>query len=135
MDINRREFLKGTVWMGAAAVVAVCMSAKIADFGGGDLNAPVTSSALAELKKLGWEDAQEKSPDTDSRATWRDFPQRDASGVYRGVQPENAKKMEWLDHAFYDPCTVSPVKFAMDRSQEALDVSDHSPVIFDFKLK
>ena len=103
--------------------------------GGGDLNAPVTSSALAELKKLGWEDAQEKSPDTDSRATWRDFPQRDASGIYRGVQPENAKKMQWLDHAFYDPCSVSPVKFAMDRSQEALDVSDHSPVIFDFKLK
>ena len=36
MDINRREFLKGTAWMGAAAVVAGCMSAKIADFGGGE---------------------------------------------------------------------------------------------------
>ena len=103
--------------------------------GGGDLNAPVTSSALAELKKLGWEDAQEKSPDTDPRATWRDFPQRDASGVYRGVQPENAKKKEWLDHVFYDPDKVTPVKFALDRSQKALDVSDHSPVIFDFELK
>ena len=103
--------------------------------GGGDLNAPVTSSALAELKKLGWDDAQEKAPDTDPRATWRDFPQRDASGVYRGVQPENAKKKEWLDHVFYDPVRVRPVKFAMDRSQKALDVSDHSPVIFDFEVK
>lgn len=103
--------------------------------GGGDLNAPVTSDALAELKKLGWEDAQEKAPDTDPRATWRDFPQRDASGVYRGVQPENAKKREWLDHVFYDPRKVRPLKFAMDRSQKALDVSDHSPVIFDFELK
>ena len=103
--------------------------------GGGDLNAPVTSDALAELKKLGWEDAQEKAPDTDQRATWRDFPQRDASGVYRGVQPENAKKKEWLDHVFYDPRKVRPLKFAMDRSQKALDVSDHSPVIFDFELK
>ena len=103
--------------------------------GGGDLNAPVTSGALAELKKLGWEDAQEKSPDTDSRATWRDFPQRDASGVYRGVQPEDAKKKEWLDHVFYDPDAVRPLKFSMDRSQKALDVSDHSPVVFDFEPK
>ena len=51
------------------------------------------------------------------------------------VQPENAKKKEWLDHVFYDPDKVTPVKFAMDRSQKALDVSDHSPVIFDFELK
>ena len=28
MDTNRREFLKGTAWMGAAAVAAGCMSAK-----------------------------------------------------------------------------------------------------------
>ena len=30
MDTNRREFLKGTAWMGAAAVAAGCMSAKSA---------------------------------------------------------------------------------------------------------
>ena len=28
MGTNRREFLKGTAWMGAAAVAAGCMSAK-----------------------------------------------------------------------------------------------------------
>ncbi|MBQ6915274.1 MAG: hypothetical protein IJQ65_06095 [Kiritimatiellae bacterium] len=100
--------------------------------GGGDLNSPVTSSALSELKKLGWCDAQEKSPETDPRATWRDFPERDASGVYRGVPPEMAKKQMWLDHVFYEPGAVKPLKFSMDRTQKALDVSDHSPVIFDF---
>ena len=30
MDTNRREFLKGTAWMGAAAVAAGCMSANSA---------------------------------------------------------------------------------------------------------
>ncbi len=99
------------------------------------LNSPVTSSALSELKTLGWCDAQEKSPDTDPRATWRDFPERDASGVYRGVEPEKAKNMMWLDHVFYSPETVKPLKFSLDRTQEALDVSDHSPVVFDFKLR
>ena len=103
--------------------------------GGGDLNSPVTSSALKELKKLGWCDAQEKSPETDPRATWRDFPERDASGVYRGVQPEKAKKQEWLDHVFYSPEAVKPIRFSMDRTQQALDVSDHSPVIFDFLMQ
>ena len=28
METNRRDFLKGTAWMGAAAVAAGCMSAK-----------------------------------------------------------------------------------------------------------
>jgi hypothetical protein len=51
------------------------------------------------------------------------------------VQPEASKKKQWLDHVFYDPAGVRPVKFSMDRSQKALDVSDHSPVIFDFVLK
>ena len=102
--------------------------------GGGDLNSPVTSSALKELKKLGWCDAQEKAPETDPRATWRDFPERDAKGVYRGVAPEKAKKRMWLDHVFYTPESVKPLKFSMDRTQQALDVSDHSPVIFDFEM-
>ena len=102
--------------------------------GGGDLNSPVTSSALAELKKLGWCDAQEKAPATDPRATWRDFPARDAQGVYRGVEPEKAKRRMWLDHVFYTPEGVKPIKFSMDRTQQALDVSDHSPVIFDFEM-
>ena len=101
--------------------------------GGGDLNSPVTSSALAELKKLGWCDAQEKAPKTDPRATWRDFPERDAGGVYRGVPPEKAKKKQWLDHVLYSPDVVRPIEFSMDRTQKALDVSDHSPVIFDFE--
>ena len=34
---------------------------------------------------------------------------------------------------FYSPETVKPVRFSMDRTQKALDVSDHSPVVFDFE--
>ena len=115
-------------------VAAVAKRHGAAVVGGGDLNSPVTSSALAELKKLGWCDAQEKAPETDPRATWRDFPERDAKGVYRGVAPEKAKKRMWLDHVFYTPESVKPLRFSMDRTQQALDVSDHSPVIFDFEM-
>ena len=30
---------------------------------------------------------------------------------------------------------VTPIRFSMDRTQQALDVSDHSPVIFDFSIR
>lgn len=103
--------------------------------GGGDLNSPITSSAMKELVKLGLVDAQESSPKTDKRATCRDFPVRDANGVYRGVQPELAKSKACIDHIFYSPEGIKPLEFAMDRSQRALDVSDHSPIIFDFIIK
>lgn len=102
--------------------------------GGGDLNSPVTSSALRELKRLGWKDAQESTFGAIKCKTWRDFPKRDAKGVYRGVLPEKAERSMWLDHVFYTPATVRPVAFVLDRSQKALDVSDHSPVVFRFEL-
>lgn len=102
--------------------------------GGGDLNAQGGSSALLELQRSGLESAQETSPKTDKRATWRDFPVRDAAGVYRGVAPEKAKKSQYLDYIFYLAGSVIPLEFAMDRTQAALDVSDHSPIIFDFEL-
>ena len=100
--------------------------------GGGDLNSPLDSWGLAHLVRSGWADAQRSAPETDARATWRDFPVRDAQGVYRGVQPEQAKRQQWLDHVFYTPERVTPIRFALDRRQKALDVSDHSPIIFDF---
>ena len=102
--------------------------------GGGDLNASPISGAMRELKKLGWKDAQETTFGALKCKTWRDFPQRDDKGVYRGVPPEKANRSMWLDHIFYSPETVQPVAFLLDRSQRALDVSDHLPLIFRFEL-
>jgi endonuclease/exonuclease/phosphatase family metal-dependent hydrolase len=77
--------------------------------GGGDLNAQGASTALLELRRSGLENAQETSPKTDKRATWRDFPVRDAAGVYRGVAPEKAKKSQYLDYIFYLAGSVIPL--------------------------
>ena len=103
--------------------------------GGGDLNAPNTSPALSFLLSAGWEDAQRSSPETDPRATWHGNPERDASGAYRGVPPEKAERTQWLDHVFYAPRGVKPLRFAVDTSPRALNVSDHSPLVFDFELR
>ena len=102
--------------------------------GGGDLNSPVTSSALRELKNRGWKDAQESTFGAIKGRTWRDYPVRDAKGVYRGVPPEKAARSLCLDHVFYTPATVRPTAFMLDRSQAALDVSDHLPVVFRFEM-
>lgn len=46
METNRREFLKGTAWMGAAAVVAGCTSAGPAVPGGAGAMATFAAPAL-----------------------------------------------------------------------------------------
>lgn len=50
MEANRREFLKGTAWMGAAAMAAGCMSAgtKICDSTG----APMHGFTVPPMKKV-----------------------------------------------------------------------------------
>ena len=103
--------------------------------GGGDLNSPVTASGLTELKRLGWCDAQETTPGADKRATEHGDPVRGADGCYHGLPPDKAdpKEVKWLDHVFYTPESVVPLKFSVDTDQAVLDISDHSPVIFDFR--
>ena len=50
METNRRDFLKGTAWMGAAAVAAGCMSAKQgAGFGAGG---SMFGFAVKPMKKI-----------------------------------------------------------------------------------
>ena len=103
--------------------------------GGGDLNCDMQSKALKELVTLGWRDAQTEAPKSDRGPTCREEPVRGADGVLRGIAFAEAKRPKFLDHAFYTPKTVTPVAFAVDRCREAIDTSDHMPVVFDFALK
>ncbi len=50
MSTNRREFLKGTAWMGAAAVAAGCMSAKQAP--GFGMGGSMFGFAARPMKKI-----------------------------------------------------------------------------------
>ena len=50
MDTNRRDFLKGTAWMGAAAIAAGCMSAKNAPCSGA--GGSMFGFAAKPLKKI-----------------------------------------------------------------------------------
>ena len=53
MNQNRREFLTGAAWMGAAAVAAGCMSRKSAMCGlGGGVGAPMHGFRVAPMKKV-----------------------------------------------------------------------------------
>lgn len=62
-------------------------------------------------------------------------PRRDAVGNYRGwIRPEAGDPKNSLDHVHYTTNDVAPVALVVDRAQDALEVSDHSPVIFTFRL-
>ena len=50
MTTNRREFLKGTAWMGATAIAAGCMSDPLRI--GGTIGAPMQGFALKPMKKV-----------------------------------------------------------------------------------
>jgi hypothetical protein len=53
MNQNRREFLTGAAWMGAAAMAAGCMSQKSAMCGlGGGAGAPMHGFRVAPMKKV-----------------------------------------------------------------------------------
>ena len=52
MDKSRRDFLKGTAWMGAAAMAAGCMSDPLKVCGGAAGGAPMQGATLKPMKKV-----------------------------------------------------------------------------------
>ena len=109
--------------------------------GGGDLNSPMTEAGMKYLVGHGLADAQETA-----KVSPKDFPSehgdpvRDAKRRYRGTNAARGhnpcRPRSWfLDHIFYDPTRIVVERFALDVSPEACGVSDHHPVITDFRLK
>ena len=94
------------------------------------------TDALQILERHGYLDAQ-KSAATVVRdcTTWHDYPVKGADGVFRGAFPEKGNTLaNALDHVFADG-SVNLLRHEVDAAADALDVSDHCPVIVDFSLK
>lgn len=65
---------------------------------------------------------------------------RGAKRRYRGTNAARGHnpcrpRIWFLDHIFYDPTRIVAERFALDVSPEACCVSDHHPIITDFRLK
>jgi len=109
--------------------------------GGGDLNCTVNDmegglvTPLPEWRKAGFADAQYAVPGASQYSSHHGDPRRDAIGNYRGWIRANADDPKnSLDHVHYTTNGIVPVALVVDRSQDALEVSDHSPVTFTFRL-
>ena len=109
--------------------------------GGGDLNCTRAHmekglvTPLPDWEKAGYADAQYAVPGASPYSSNHGDPRRDALGNYRGwIRPEAGDPKNSLDHVHYTTNGVTPIALVVDRAQDALEVSDHSPVIFTFRL-
>jgi len=103
--------------------------------GGGDFNCRVGSDALLLLERHGYSDAQKAAAKVvRDCTTWHDYPVKGQDGVFRGAMPEKGNSLtNALDHVFGDGC-VKLLRHEVDVSADALDVSDHCPVVVDFSI-
>ena len=109
--------------------------------GGGDLNCTRAHmekgllTPLPDWEKAGYADAQYTVPGASPYSSNHGDPRRDAVGNYRGwIRPEAGDPKNSLDHVHYTTNGVAPIALVVDRAQDALEVSDHSPVIFTFRI-
>ena len=103
--------------------------------GGGDFNCRTGTDALQILERHGYSDAQKTAAAiVRDCTTWHDYPVKGADGVFRGMFPEKGNSLaNALDHVFADGC-VRLLRHEVDATADAMDVSDHCPVIVDFSL-
>lgn len=106
-----------------------------AAIGGGDLNACPGSWAYDLLTSEGYRTAAEVADEASSLSTHHGDPERDAQGVYRGTQRKtNNTPATSIDHVFVETNGVHALRHNVATDQQALDVSDHSPVVVDFTV-
>ena len=110
--------------------------------GGGDLNTTENvrlsgrETPLNDWREAGYADAQYTVKGASAWSSNHGDPRRDALGVLRGrIMPEASDPKNSLDHVHYTSASVEPVSLLVDRAQDALECSDHSPVVFSFRLK
>ncbi len=105
--------------------------------GGGDLNtfSPRTSGALALFRRRGYDLAAEVAASADRRCTHHGDPVRGADGRWRG-SPKcgNDTSDHSLDHILVEHGCFVVSEHRIIRDQDALDASDHSPVLVDFSI-
>lgn len=101
--------------------------------GGGDLNCKEEGMpALVAFERAGYSDAGKCADTVSSVPSEHTNPKRGVDGLYHGKKGiVGGKGMAMLDRIFYS-AGIHALRHDVVCTQEALDVSDHSPVIVDF---
>lgn len=100
--------------------------------GGGDLNSVPGSWAHDLLEGRGLARAADSAQTRDPTVTCHGNPVRGADGRWRGKPPSG--KGASLDHVFAETNGIRLIEHKVVVDREALDSSDHSPVIVTFEL-
>ena len=98
----------------------------------GDMNATCDSLAWKYLNEMGWETSFALAKECSEFGSWRPYPQRGADGRFHG-EPTDVPKEESLDHIGMRADTKILRQVTLT-DQDALDASDHSPVMADVVL-
>ncbi len=103
--------------------------------GGGDFNARLGSPALEYIFSRGFSDAQLVAKEASSVTSWHGNPVRDWHGDLRGFVPrKNVDASRSLDHVIAGT-GIEVLRHRIVRHPAAMDVSDHSPVVVDFRIR
>ena len=106
--------------------------------GGGDFNVFRTFASTAHdtFRRHGYVRADAVAAKRSECSSWHGNPVRDANGIYRGARkPKDDSRFYSLDHVFVEAAKIDVREQRVILEQDALDVSDHSPVMVDFTLK
>lgn len=104
--------------------------------GGGDLNCVKGSLALKTFDQFGYDDAGETAPVRSTVPSEHGALVRDAEGHCRGrVGKVGEKGHCMIDHVLCERGRVVPLRHDVVIDEDAVDISDHSPVVVDFAFK
>ena len=103
--------------------------------GGGDLNCEKGALALKTFGQFGFSDAGETAPERSTVPSYHGRLRRDAAGKCRGEVGVLGRKGHcMLDHVLYAEKDFSPIRHAVITDRDAIDISDHSPVVVDLNF-
>lgn len=96
----------------------------------GDLNSTLSMPTIPYLLSHGWNLARDGAPLTSEVGSHHGDPVRGADGRYHGTKTEKRYPAS-IDHILYRGA-IRPVEFSVIEEQDALDASDHSPLLCTF---
>jgi endonuclease/exonuclease/phosphatase family metal-dependent hydrolase len=102
------------------------------DFNNGYQNNPQLAEPYEKMKKLGFVDIRYTAPITTDKHTCRDG--EDIKQVEDGIYVGTGEPKHTIDYVFTYKNHLKALKFEVNTSQEALNSSDHSPLITDFEF-
>lgn len=103
--------------------------------GGGDFNCEKGSLAMNTFAQFGYDDAGEVAPIRSTVPSEHGALVRDAEGRCRGrIGKKGEKGHGMIDHVIVERGCVRALKHDVITDEEAIHISDHSPVVVDFEF-